>query len=124
MAHILIIEDQEPLGILYQSVLRKFNHETTFTTTGEAGIEAALRDRPDLVILDLMLPGIPGVEVARRLLESGIFPEVPLIITTALDELEAQTIADSLNATAVLNKPFNIDSILSTVNGALATVSQ
>ena len=124
MAHILIIEDQEPLGILYQSVLRKFNHETTFTTTGEAGIEAALRDRPDLVILDLMLPGIPGVEVARRLLESGIFPEVPLIITTALDELEAQTIADSLNATAVLNKPFNIDSILSTVNGALATVNQ
>ena len=124
MAHILIIEDQEPLGILYQSVLRKFNHETTFTTTGEAGIEAALRDRPDLVILDLMLPGIPGVEVARRLQESGIFPEVPLIITTALDELEAQTIADSLNATAVLNKPFNIDSILSTVNGALATVSQ
>ncbi len=124
MARILIIEDQEPLGILYQSVLRKFNHETTFTTTGEAGIEAALRDRPDLVILDLMLPGIPGVEVARRLQESGIFPEVPLIITTALDELEAQTIADSLNATAVLNKPFNIDSILSTVNGALATVSQ
>ena len=124
MAHILIIEDQEPLGVLYKSVLRKYNHETTFTTTGEAGIEAALRERPDLVILDLLLPGIPGVEVARRLQESGILPGVPLIITTALDELDAQTIADSLNATAVLNKPFNIDSILSTVNGALATASQ
>ena len=60
MAHILIIEDQEPLGVLYKSVLRKFNHQTTFTTTGEAGIEAALRDKPDLVILDLLLPGIPG----------------------------------------------------------------
>ena len=124
MARILIIEDQEPLGVLYKSVLRKYNHETTFTTTGEAGIEAALRERPDLVILDLLLPGIPGVEVARRLQESGIFPGVPLIITPALDKLDAQSIADSLNATAVLNKPFNIDSILSTVNGALATVGQ
>ena len=125
MAHILIIEDQEPLGVLYKSVLRKYNHETTFTTTGEAGIEAALRDKPDLVILDLLLPGIPGIEVARRLQESGILLGVPLIITTtALDELDAQTIADSLNATAVLNKPFNIDSILSTVNGALATAGE
>jgi len=121
MAHILIIEDQEPLGILYKSVLRKYNHETTFTTTGQAGIEAALRDKPDLVILDLLLPGIPGIEVARRLQESGILPGVPLIITIALD---AQTIAESLNATAVLNKPFNIESILSTVNGALATASK
>ena len=124
MAHILIIEDQEPLGVLYKSVLRKYNHETTLTTTGEAGIEAALRDKPDLVILDLLLPGIPGIEVARRLQESGILPGVPLIITTALDQLDAQAIADSLNATAVLNKPFNIDSILSTVNGALATANQ
>ena len=121
MAHILIIEDQEPLGVLYKSVLRKYNHQTTFATTGEAGIEAALQERPDLVILDLLLPGIPGIEVARRLQELGILPEVPLIITTALDELDAQSIADSLNATAVLNKPFNIDSILNTVNGALAT---
>ncbi len=124
MAHILIIEDQEPLGVLYRSVLRKFNHETTFATTGEAGIEAALREQPDLIILDLLLPGIPCIEVARRLQESGILPGVPLIITTALDELDAQSIADSLNATAVLNKPFNIDSILRTVNGALATASQ
>ena len=124
MAHILIIEDQEPLGILYKSVLRKYNHQTTFATTGEAGIEAALRERPDLVILDLPLPSMPGIEVARRLQESGILPGVPLIITTALDKLDAQSIADSLNATAVLNKPFNIDSILSTVDGALATASQ
>ena len=47
-----------------------------------------------------------------------------LIITIALDELDTQTIAESLNATAVLNKPFNIESILSTVNGALATASK
>ena len=49
---------------------------------------------------------------------------MPLVITTALDELYAESIADSLDATAVLNKPFNIDSILSTVSEALATVTR
>lgn len=119
MAKILIIEDQEPLGTLYKSVLRQFDHETTVATTGEAGIDAALQDRPDVVILDLILPGIPGVEVVRRLVESGIFPDVPLVITTALSELDAQVIAESLNATSVLNKPFSIDSIIDTVRNAL-----
>ena len=67
MANILIIEDQEPLRVLYKYVFRQYDHETTFATTGEAGIEAALRERPDLVILDLLLPDIPGIEVPHRL---------------------------------------------------------
>lgn len=124
MAKILIIEDQEPLSGLYRSVLRQFDHETIFAATGEAGVEAALQDRPDLIILDLLLPKMSGTEVAQKLLESGILPGVPLIITTALDEMEAQAIADSLNAAAVLNKPFSISSILSTVNGALSSSGQ
>ena len=52
MARILIIEDQEPLCNLYSSVLTKFNHQPVLATSGEAGIEMALRDRPDLIILD------------------------------------------------------------------------
>jgi DNA-binding response OmpR family regulator len=120
MANILIIEDQEPLAGLYKSVLRQFHHETTFVGTGEAGVEAALRERPDLIILDLLLPNMSGAEVAQKLLDSNILPGVPLIITTALDEVEAQSIAHSLNAAAVLHKPFNIGSILSTVDYALS----
>jgi two-component system, OmpR family, alkaline phosphatase synthesis response regulator PhoP len=120
MAKILIIEDQEPLSGLYRSVLRQFHHETTFAHTGEAGVEAALRERPDLIILDLLLPNMTGAEVAQRLLDAHILPEVPLIVTTALDEVDAQSIANSLNATAVLHKPFNIGSIVSTVDYALA----
>ena len=124
MANILIIEDQEPLCNLYRSVLRKFNHETIVATTGEEGIEAALRERPDLVILDLLLPGIPGVEVAQRLREEGILPGVPLVITTALDEIDAQSIADSLDAAAVLTKPFRVDSIIAAVRAALEVAEQ
>lgn len=123
MANILIIEDQEPLRNLYRSVLRQLNHETIFVTTGEARIETALRERPDLIILDLLLPGMTGAEVAQRLRELGVLPDVPLVITTALGELDAHIIAQSLNATAVLNKPFSFNSILHTVSSALSVAS-
>jgi CheY-like chemotaxis protein len=123
MANILIIEDQEPLRNLYRSVLRQFNHETVFVTTGEAGIETALREHPDLIILDLLLPGMTGSEVAHKLRELGILPDIPLIITTALSEVDAHSIANSLNATAVLNKPFSVSSILHTVNSILNAAS-
>jgi two-component system phosphate regulon response regulator PhoB len=119
MARILIIEDQEPLSGLYKSVLRQFNHETIFASTGEAGVATAMQETPDLIILDLLLPNMSGTEVARKLRESGILPGVPLIITTALDEIDAQSIADSLRADAILHKPFSVSSIVSTVSSVL-----
>ncbi len=119
MAKILIIEDQEPLCNLYRTVLRTFNHNIEFATTGAAGVEAAQADRPDLIVLDLLLPGMPGTEVAEKLQELGILPDVPLIVTTALDEMEAQVIAESLGAAAVLNKPFSVTSIIELFNGIL-----
>ena len=119
MAKILIIEDQEPLCNLYRTVLRTFNHDIEFATTGAAGVEAAQADRPDLIVLDLLLPEMPGTEVAEKLQELGILPDVPLIVTTALDEMEAQVIAESLGAAAVLNKPFSVTSIIELFNGIL-----
>ena len=119
MAKILIIEDQEPLCNLYRTVLRTFNHNIEFATTGAAGVEAAQADRPDLIVLDLLLPDMPGTEVAEKLQELGILPDVPLIVTTALDAMEAQVIAESLGAAAVLNKPFSVTSIIELFNGIL-----
>lgn len=119
MSRILIIEDQESLCNLYKTVLRKFNHEIVFATTGEAGLEAAASDRPDLIVLDLLLPNISGTEVAQKLGEMGILPDVPLIITTALDQVDAQSIAGSLDAAAVLNKPFSVTSMVDTLTSVL-----
>jgi DNA-binding response OmpR family regulator len=124
MARILIIEDQEPLSGLYKSVLRQFNHETIFASTGEAGVAIAMQEAPDLIILDLLLPSMSGTEVAQKLRESGILPEVPLIITTALDEMDAQSIGDSLHADAILHKPFSLSSMVNTVSSVLNATSR
>lgn len=119
MAKILIIEDQEPLCSLYKTVLSKFDHQIVFATTGEAGLHAAASDRPDLILLDLILPEMSGSEVAQRLRDLGVLPEVPLIITTALDEAGTHHIARSLGAAAILNKPFSVADIVESLTRVL-----
>ncbi|HLF04396.1 MAG TPA: response regulator [Dehalococcoidia bacterium] len=120
MGNILIIEDQEALGMLYKSVLRQFNHNVVVATDGQAGVDAARKSAPDLVILDLMLPGMPGVEVALKLKQLGVLPTAPLIITTAVSDGDASAIAQSLGAASVLAKPFDITSLITTVRNVLA----
>ena len=124
MANILIIEDQLQLCNLYRSVFRQFDHEAVFATNGEAGLEAAQQQRPDLIILDLLLPGMPGTEVAHNLRELGIIPDVPLIITTALDELDPRVLSVSMEASAVLHKPFSVTSIVDTLSQVLSSHPQ
>ena len=92
MANILIVEDNESLCRLYQSILSRLGHEVILTHTGEAGVTAAAEKRPDLVIMDLVLPEMSGAEAAQKLQEAGIFPATPLIITTALGDSHARAV--------------------------------
>jgi len=119
MLKILIIEDEKPVCQVYSAALCQADPrlEVVLAYNGEEGIEAALRERPDLVILDLTLPGISGTEVAQRLQEAGILPEVPLIIVSGLGQ-EAQVIAQSLGATAFLVKPFELSALVSAVEAS------
>ncbi|MSQ07645.1 MAG: response regulator [Dehalococcoidia bacterium] len=105
-------------------MLRQFNHNVVVAADGQAGVDAARKNSPDLVILDLMLPGIPGVEVALKLKQMGILPGAPLIITSAVSDADAAEIGRSLGATAVLNKPFDITSLINTVRDALSNPRQ
>ena len=113
---VLIIEDEEPLCQMYSAALCQADPrlEVVLSYNGEEGIEAALRERPHLVILDLALPAISGIEVAQKLREEGILPEVPLIIVSGMGQ-EAQVIAQSLGATAFLAKPFELGALVSAV---------
>ena len=113
---LLIIEDEKPLCQVYSAALCQAHPglEVVLAYNGEEGIEAALRERPHLVILDLALPGISGTEVAQKLREAGILPEIPLIIVSGLGD-EAQGIAQALGATAFLAKPFELSAMVSAV---------
>ena len=125
VSKILIIEDQWPICQMYAAALCLTNphYDVTLAYTGEEGVEAAIQDRPDLVILDLSLPGISGVEVVENLKELGILPDVPLIIASGLGD-GASGIVEQVHATAFLAKPFPLNTMLSAVQVCLSGPAQ
>lgn len=119
MSRILVIEDQKLLSQLYRSALATANHTVVLAYTGEDGVAEALREKPDLVILDMNLPGIVGDETATALEKLGIIPQTPLIIASAQGE-EARHVADRFRAVALLPKPFPLNTLLAEVEKALS----
>jgi len=115
---ILIIEDEEHIAdLLYRGLTFK-GYAVEVTHDGESGLDAA-RDRlPDVVLLDVMLPGISGVEVCRRLRE-GLDSTLPVIILTAKDATEDKIQGLDAGADDYLTKPFSFEELLARIRAAL-----
>lgn len=108
MARILIIEDNRDVIELVTRMLSFLgSHTVTSATDGEAGLKAALRDRPDLVILDLNLPKLDGHEVCARIRETPSMSKTRiLMLSAAFTSSEDAERGLALGADAYLTKPF------------------
>ena len=82
-ARILVIEDEESYRDTLQFLLEREGYSVTLAATGPAGVEAFVRDGADLILLDLMLPGLSGQEVFKAVRERS---DVPVIMVTAKDD--------------------------------------
>ena len=115
-ARILVIEDDEGILTFLRRGLAYEGYEVDVAADGKIGLDIA-RDRPpDLVILDLMLPGIDGLEVCRRLRTGG---DVPIIILTAKDGVNDRVIGLDMGADDYMVKPFDLDELLARVRALL-----
>ena len=84
MTHkILVVEDEPDLLDLVVYNLRKEGFRPLRAESGEKGLEVARAERPDLILLDLMLPGLDGVEVCRRLKSADATADIPIVMMTA-----------------------------------------
>ncbi len=81
MKKILVVEDEESQRILYEEELTEMGYDVRLAATGEEALQMARKERPDLVILDIMMPGMSGLETLREMLNDD--PRVPVIIHTA-----------------------------------------
>ncbi len=86
--HILVIEDDDDARMMYSIMLRSWGYEVTESTMGGEGIKAARRHKPDLILLDVMMPDMDGYEVCRQLREDTQFHRIPIIFLTALDAMD------------------------------------
>jgi DNA-binding response OmpR family regulator len=116
VARVLVVDDDHTVREVVVSYLRAAAHEVQDVADGEAALAAMSRHRADLVVLDLMLPGIDGLEVCRRLREQG---DVPVIMLTALGRETDRVVGLEHGADDYVTKPFSprelalrVDSVL------------
>jgi DNA-binding response OmpR family regulator len=114
---ILIVEDDPSLLLGLTLNLRREGYRVRTATDGERGLEELARERPDLVVLDLMLPGVDGLEVLRRLRADDA--TLPVVVLTALSAERDKVRGLDLGANDYITKPFSIAELLARVRAAL-----
>ncbi|HZJ29765.1 MAG TPA: response regulator transcription factor [Solirubrobacterales bacterium] len=113
---VLIVEDDAEIADVLRRSLRNEGHEVSAAPDGEQALANAEQFRPDLVILDLGLPGMDGIEVCRRLRDGG---DVPILILTARTETEDRVIGLDTGADDYLVKPFERQELLARIRALL-----
>jgi len=116
---ILVVEDEAPIQELLQFNLERVNYKVKVTDSGEEAIKQASKSNPDLILLDIMLPGTDGLEVCKTLKASSKTENIPIIMLTALCE-EADIVTGlELGADDYITKPFSPRVLLARVKAAL-----
>ena len=114
--HILIIEDDQAILKLLQRGLAYEGYKVDTAMDGQTGLILARDHRPDMVILDIMLPGIDGIEVCHRLRTGG---KIPILMLTAKDTIQDRILGLDAGADDYMVKPFNLDELLARIRALL-----
>jgi two-component system phosphate regulon response regulator PhoB len=120
---ILIIEDEKDLAELVTFNLETEGYRTVVARDGISGLETAREIQPDLILLDLMLPGIQGIEVCRMLKREVRTAGIPVIMTTAKGEEIDRVVGFEVGADDYVVKPFSIRELLLRIRAMLRRVS-
>ncbi len=113
---VLIVEDDPAILKVLQRGLAYEGYTVDIATDGRAGLNQSRDHRPDLVILDIMLPGMDGLEVCRRLRTGG---SLPILMLTAKDTIQDRVQGLDAGADDYLVKPFNLDELLARIRALL-----
>jgi two-component system, cell cycle response regulator DivK len=120
MSTILIVEDNEKNMKLVRDILRHNGHTTLEAVTGEEGVRLALSERPDLVLMDIQLPDIDGIEALRRIRVDRGADAIPVVAVSASVMPDDQQKIVTSGFDAFVTKPINLKQFLDTVQRFLA----
>jgi two-component system phosphate regulon response regulator PhoB len=119
---ILLIEDEPDIAEVLQYNLEKEGFQVELARRGDAGLEAVRRDSPDLILLDLMLPGIDGLEVTRLLKRDPATAHLPIVMLTARGEEVDRIVGLELGADDYISKPFSPREVVLRVKAVLRRI--
>ena len=119
MKKILLVEDESDLVKLLKYNLEKEGFKVSYATDGSVALAEVRRDTPDLLILDLMLPGLDGLEVCRQLRRSDKFARIPVLMLSARTEEADRIVGLELGADDYVTKPFSTRELIARVRALL-----
>jgi len=117
LSTILIIDDDDQLRVSFQKLLKEEGYSVDSAPSGEMGLNLIKSKSPDLVILDIRLPGMNGLETFKRI--NAVEPKLPVIIMTAFGTTETAIEATKMGAFDYILKPFDIPEMLDIIGQAL-----
>jgi DNA-binding response OmpR family regulator len=107
MTRVLIIDDEAPIRLLCRVNLEAEGMQVIEASDGESGLEKARRERPDVILLDVMMPRLDGWDVAQSLAEDELTKELPIIFLTARAEVRDRARGLDIGGVEYVTKPFN-----------------
>ena len=119
MASILVVEDDQAIAQMIKLILSKHNHQLRNVMNGEEALQIINESTPDLIISDVMMPGLNGFGLAEQLQKANETRNIPIIFVTALTQIEYVSHGLNLGAVDYLTKPFRALELEARVNAAL-----
>lgn len=116
---VLVVDDEKDLVDLISYNLQRGGYEVLTAADGNTALELVAREKPDLVILDLMMPGVDGTEVARRLKADPETARIPILMLTARSEETDVVVGLTIGADDYVTKPFSMKVLLARINSVL-----
>jgi DNA-binding response OmpR family regulator len=124
MPRVLVIDDEAPIRLLCRVNLEAAEIDVSEAADGKSGLEAARAERPDVILLDVMMPGMDGWQVFEQLLQDETTAKIPIVFLTARAELRDQVRGLELGGVEYVTKPFNPLNLASLIEDLLARVER
>jgi DNA-binding response OmpR family regulator len=124
MPRVLVIDDEAPIRLLCRVNLEAAKIEVSEAEDGKSGLEVARAEQPDVILLDVMMPGIDGWQVFEQLLQDERTAKIPIVFLTARAELRDQARGLELGGIDYVTKPFNPLNLAPLIEDLLARVER
>lgn len=116
---ILVVEDNDDIQLLFRLILESEGYEVSIARNGSEALESLTTICPQLILMDIMMPDVSGIEVARSIKQQQNYESLPILLVSAVDRLQERQLNYS-KASDILYKPFNLDDLVSKVSQLIA----
>lgn len=119
MAKVLIIDDSKTAIAVVQNMLEKHGHQIISAQSGETGLQVALREHPDLILMDLAMPGMGGFQATRKLVRQDATRDIPVVVLSSKNQESDKQWARRQGARDYLVKPASEQQLVGTIDQML-----